>query len=70
MTCTNCKKHPLANGNSEHCGHCASEAAKAPKMADDINNALERAGVKTRIPEEHVRAALLENAKNGHKSKD
>jgi hypothetical protein len=69
MTCSNCGKKPALPQNL-HCHHCATEAAKAPKMADDINNIMERAGQKVRITEDQVRAALLENAKAGRKSTD
>jgi len=69
MTCSNCGKKPALPQNP-HCAHCAGEAAKAPKMADDINNIMERAGQKVRIREDQVREALLENAKAGRKSGD
>ena len=69
MTCSNCKKRPMVD-QGPHCAHCAGEAAKAPKMADDINNIMERAGQKVRITEDQVRSALLENAKAGRKSGD
>lgn len=69
MTCSNCLKKPALPQNA-HCAHCAGEAAKAPKMADDINNIMERAGQKVRITEDQVRSALLENAKAGRKSGD
>ena len=64
MTCSNCKKRPMVD-QGPHCAHCAGEAAKAPKMADDINNAMEAAGWNIRWTEEQVRASLLANAKAG-----
>ena len=69
MNCQNCGRPGVA-ANLPLCVACDDAVKKAPKMADDINNALEHSGVKLRFKQEHVRAALLANAKSGNKSGD
>jgi hypothetical protein len=68
MTCPNCDLPTDSTVQAEdgslkgdHCQACRKEAAKAPKMADNINNAMERAGEKLRFTEDQVRQALLAN---------
>jgi predicted amidophosphoribosyltransferase len=64
--CHNCGDPTAAD--KLHCPACEKEAAKAPKMADDINNVLERAGHKLRFHQDQVRQALLATRKRGGKS--
>lgn len=62
IACSNCKA-PVNDQVDGHCLDCRKEAAKAPKMADDINNVMERAGQPIRWTEDQVRGALLEQAR-------
>jgi hypothetical protein len=67
MSCMNCKA-PVNDQVDGHCLRCRREAAKAPKITDDINNMMEATGVKLRFHEDLVRAHLLQLAREGQKS--
>lgn len=64
--CSNCQKHPQVA--DDLCQRCKTEADKAPKMTDAINNAMEANGVKLRFHEDLVRMHLLKLAREGLKS--